>query len=124
MNRGGASANHLPVADSCPRRFIFVYGMLIYRQLGAQAEESFSRSFGISWAMNQVTEWQDVAKEALKAAVVMAILERLYLSPNAQWLEQHIDYLSVQAIVAERGLSMWGRIRIHSRFSRRLAADE
>jgi hypothetical protein len=32
-------------------------------------------------------EWQDVVKEALKAAVILAILERLHLTKPVSWLE-------------------------------------
>ena len=35
--------------------------------------------------------------EAVKAAVVLFILERLFLTRHATWLEEHIDYLSLQA---------------------------
>ena len=49
-----------------------------------------------SYAINQASEWQDIAKEAVKAVVVMLVLERLYISSPLGWLEDHVDYLSVQ----------------------------
>ena len=87
--------------------------MLIYRLLGDDAQQSFakrcasrggyialmlaravlmrypfaSRSWGISYGINAAAEWKDVAIEAAKAAVILAILERLYLTSNASWLE-------------------------------------
>ena len=79
----------------CPRRFIFTYGMLVYRLLGDDAESSFARSWGISYGLNAATEWKDIATEAAKAALVLFILERLFLTRNASWLEEHIDYLSL-----------------------------
>ncbi len=38
--------------------------------------------------MNAATEWQDVLKEALQGAVVLMILESLYLTRNNVWLEE------------------------------------
>ena len=49
-----------------------------------------------------VTQWQDIATEACKAAVVLFILERLFLTRHASWLEEHIDYLSLQARTGRR----------------------
>jgi len=43
------------------------------------------------------TEWRQVAIEAFRAAVVLAILERCFATAHATWLEDHIDYLSLQA---------------------------
>ena len=77
--------------------FIFTYGMLVYRLLGDDAESSFARSWGISYGLNAATEWKDIATEAAKAAVILVILERLFLTRNASWLEEHIDYLSLCA---------------------------
>jgi hypothetical protein len=61
--------------------------MKVYTLLGEGAESSFARSFGVSFGINQATEWQDIAKEALKAVIIMAILERVFLSPHLSWLE-------------------------------------
>jgi hypothetical protein len=44
------------------------------------------------------TEWRQVALEAFKAAVVLAILERCFLTSHATWLEDHVDYMSLQVI--------------------------
>ena len=65
--------------------------MLIYRLLGEDAESSFARSFGISYGINAAAEWKDVATEAAKAAVILAILERFFLTSNASWLEARAD---------------------------------
>jgi hypothetical protein len=43
---------------------------------------------------------QDILIEALKGALLLAILERLVLTSNASWLEDHIDYMSLQARAA------------------------
>ena len=97
------------------------YGALIYRLLGGNAEESFARSWGISYAMNAVTEWDDIVQEAIKGAVVMVIMERLFLTRNASWLEDHIDYLSLQALLFKRaGLSFLQQARLLFSHSKRI----
>ena len=70
--------------------------MLVYRLLGQGAVDAFAKSFGVNYALNQVTEWQDIVKAVFKAVFVMLILERLFLSSPVGWIEEHIDYLSVQ----------------------------
>jgi hypothetical protein len=104
--------------------FIFTYGILVYRLLGQAAVDSFAQSFGVSYALNQVTEWQDIVKAAFKAIFVMLILERLFLSSPVGWIEEHIDYLSVQAVMLRDKLSLTGRIRLHLKFSRRMQFGE
>ena len=67
--------------------FIFTYGMLLYKLLGDEGQASFARSWGISYGVGAASEWQDIVKEAIKGAIVLAILERLLLTRNANWLE-------------------------------------
>ena len=100
------------------------YGMLVYKLLGANAESSFARSFGISWGMGQATEWVEISKEAAKTAIIMAVLERVFLSPNIGWVEAHVDYLACQAAIAGHKLGLIGRVRMHFAFTRRFAAAE
>ena len=69
--------------------------MLIYKLLGDQAQSEFARSWGISYGMNAATEWKDIAIEAVRATIVLIILERLFLTRNSAWLEEHADYLSI-----------------------------
>ena len=61
--------------------------MVVYRLLGQSAVNAFARSFGVSYALDQVTQWQDIANEAVKAVVVMFILERLFISSPLVWIE-------------------------------------
>ena len=79
-------------------RYHLADGMLIYRLLGPEVEKSFTRSWGISYAMDTARQWKDLVHEMFKAALVMLILERLYLTRNTQWLENYVDYMSVQAL--------------------------
>ena len=77
--------------------FIFTYGMLIYRQMGDSAQQKFSQSWGINFAMDSAQQWRDVAQEAAKTAVILVILDMLLILGNRSWFEEHIDHLSVQA---------------------------
>jgi hypothetical protein len=75
---------------SSPRlRFIFTYGMLIYKQLGADAQNQFAKTWGVGYALNNASEWQDVAITACKAALLIVILDALRLTKNASWFEEH-----------------------------------
>ena len=40
--------------------------------------------------MNVAVEWKDVLIESLKGAVILAILERFYVTRTASWFEDHI----------------------------------
>ena len=77
--------------------FTFTYGLLIYNTLGAKAQDSFVNSWGVSYGMGQATQWQDILEEVLKGLIILAILERLQLTRHGEWLEQHLDFLSLQA---------------------------
>ena len=62
--------------------FIFTYGLLIYKQLGPEAQDSFSQSWGIGYALDNASEWQEVAKTAAKAALILVILDMLRITKN------------------------------------------
>lgn len=64
--------------------------MLIYKLLGDQAQQEFARSWGISYGLNSVSEWKDVFIESMKGAIVLAILERLYITRATSWFEDHV----------------------------------
>ena len=40
--------------------------------------------------MNTTSEWKDVVTEAMKGAIILAILERLYITRSNTWFEEHI----------------------------------
>ena len=54
--------------------------------------------------MNVAVEWKDVLIESLKGAIILALLERFYVTRAASWFEDHI------------GASPW-----RTRFVRRLS---
>jgi hypothetical protein len=45
--------------------------MLIYKQLGASAQEEFAKTWGIGYALDNASEWQEVVKTAAQAAVIL-----------------------------------------------------
>ena len=47
--------------------------------------------------MGQATQWQDILEEVLKGLIILAILERLQMTRHGSWLEEHLDFLSLQA---------------------------
>ena len=65
--------------------FIFTYGMLIYKLLGDEAQSSFARSWGISYAMDAVTQWKARLRRPMftrysyRAVVAVADLQLLFL---------------------------------------------
>jgi hypothetical protein len=104
--------------------FVFAYGLLIYNTLGASAEQQFTRSWGISYAMDNATEWQDIAKEALRGIIILAILERLMLTRHSSWLDEHVDFYSVQALLfQEKVVSYWKQVMLFFQFQKRLVEE-
>ena len=77
--------------------FIFTYGMLIYRQMGDQAQKKFTQSWGVNFGVGSASEWQDVAQAAIQAAVIVVILDMLHITRDGSWFEQQVDFLSTQA---------------------------
>jgi hypothetical protein len=63
--------------------------MLIYKLLGDEAQQSFARSWGVSYGLNGATEWKDILVEAAKGALILAILERLCMTRNSTWVRSH-----------------------------------
>jgi hypothetical protein len=102
--------------------FIFAYGMLVYELLGERAEQSFARSWGVSYGLQALREWKAIFQAALKAALVVAVLERLFLTPPRTWLEEAVDYHSVQALLFRRtAVGFPGQVATFFRHTRRLA---
>jgi hypothetical protein len=91
--------------------------MLIYKTLGPNAQEEFSKTWGVGYALNNASEWQvrewrgrrgapscwsapadasfllrrdgqDVAITAVQTAVVLVLLDLLRITRNAPWLEE------------------------------------
>ena len=102
--------------------FILTYGLLVYDLIGKGGENSFIRSWGVSYGINAATEWKDIFIEAAKGLVVLVILERLLLTGDASWMEDHLDYLCLQALLFKNAhqLSMMQQVRLLFARSKRL----
>ena len=67
---------------------VFTYGMLIYKLLGPSTQDSFATSFGVSYGVGAAAEWKDIATEAFKSILILAILERMHVTKSVAWLEE------------------------------------
>jgi hypothetical protein len=98
---------------------ILVYGALIYRLLGPEAEATFTRSWGIGVGIGQLDEARGVIVTAAQTALALLILEALWLAPNSAWLENTIDDASVHAtILRAASVSLTARVRTYARFNK------
>ena len=103
------------------RRFIFVYGMIIYTRLGPAAEEEFASSWGIGVGLDNVQQWKDVAQEAVKAALIAVLLDRLRITRNGPWLESYVDFVSAQALLFEGAArNVWQQVYLLAQNNRRV----
>ena len=61
-------------------------------------------------------QWKDLFVEAGKAVVILFILERLYLTSNASWLEVRVDACRCMRArrCAPRRLSLHARPALHA----------
>ncbi len=72
--------------------------------------------------MGAAAEWQDILKEAVKGAIILAILERLRLTRPVNWLEEHVDYYSVQALLfQEKEMTLFQQTRLFFSYRSRIA---
>lgn len=101
VRRGSPTATtaQQPVLRPSLTRLSRADGSLIYTLLGQKAEGAFARSWGISYGLNLATEWRGIIVQAAKGAFVLAVLERLCLTRPQPWLEDSIDYFSLQALL-------------------------
>ena len=52
--------------------------------------------------MNTAVEWKDVLIESMKGAVILALLERFYVTRAASWFEDHIGACACLACACVR----------------------
>ena len=103
--------------------FIFTYGMIIYRRLGPEAEKQFVKTWGVGIGLDQAQQWQDVGKEALKAAALIVILDMLRVTTHRAWFEDFCDFASCQALLFKgNARSLWGQISMLIRHQSRVQA--
>jgi hypothetical protein len=100
---------------------VSLVGLLVYNLMGKSGENSFIRSWGVSYGLNAATQWRDIVVEALKGLVVLAVLERMLLTSNIGWMEDHLDYLCLQSLLLQHtDLSMAQQVRFMFARSKRL----
>jgi hypothetical protein len=98
---------------------ILVYGSLIYKLLGPDAEKTFTRSWGISVGLDQADQARSVIIVSAQTVAALLILEALYMSPNIAWLESMSDEASVAATLLRAGaVNLATRVRTYSRFNK------
>ena len=66
-----------------------------------------AQTWGVGYGLNSASEWQEVAKTALKTAVVLVVLDLLRVTRNSKWFEEHVDFVSVQAVLFNGAARSW-----------------
>lgn len=104
-----------------PCRARQTYGLLIYERLGPSSQEAFAQTWGVGVGLDNAQQWKDVAHEALKAALIMVLLERLRITRGPRWLEGYADFVSVQALLFEgRVRNIWQQTQLLVHAQRRI----
>ena len=138
------------ICASCPRlRSLGIHALtrrsLADKNLGPEAQNSFSQTWGVSYALDNCTEWQDVAIEACKVAVILVILDLLRFTKDLPWFEvrkpaassvlsgpdascrakkEHVDFISIQAMLFNGAArTWWSQTATLVRFQTRMAED-
>ena len=84
--------------------------MIIYKSLGADAETQFANQWGVGYAMDNASEWQEVCKTAVKTALILVILDLLRITKDRPWFEEHTDFVSVQVRTTTRVAACCARV--------------
>jgi hypothetical protein len=106
-------------------QLIFTYGVLMYRLMGASAQEKFTRTWAIGVGIGQATQFRELFLAAAQAAAVLLLLDVLRLTGDAAWLESHADTVCVaqSALCARQGSSRLQRLRAYTDFFRCVRAS-
>ena len=81
------------------------------------------RSWGVSYGLNAATEWRQIVVEALRGALVLVLMERLFLTSHGSWLEEHIDYLSLHSLLMTRTAANFSaQIKTFLTYTKRLSS--
>ena len=84
----------------------------------------FTKTWGVGYALNNASEWQEVFKTAVKTALLIVVLDALRVTRNSDWFEEHVDFVSMQAVLfngAARG--WWAQTHALVRMQARLTED-
>jgi len=99
--------------------FIFTYGIIIYRNLGPEAEKQFASSWGVGYALDNAKQWSAVLQEALKVALLLVILDLLRVTSHREWLADWVDLASVQVHLLGDTVSSWAKLARMAKSTRR-----
>ena len=117
--------------------------MIVYKQLGADAESQFAQQWGVGYAMDNASEWQDVCVTAVKTALILVVLDLLRITKDRPWFEEHgafercvvrcraadaehcctfaADFVSVQAMLFNGAArNWWSQTKVLVRYQTRL----
>lgn len=75
--------------------------------------------------MDNAWQWKDLLKDAIKMALVVLILDKIGFIDNEQWLENHVDTMSVQsALFHGKAMTWWQSLRHFMHATARLELAE
>ena len=123
-----SAAYSAPAADA-PRRSkslrkrgaLATVRVIVVHHMSLPAHPFLRASISPSSGMDNATEWQEVFKTAAKTALILVILDLLRLSKNATWFEEHVDFVSMQAVLFNGAArSWWAQTRTLVRLQARL----
>jgi hypothetical protein len=67
--------------------FTFAYGRIVFELLGMRAEAQFLRSWLVALGIDNALQWQAVLTALLHGALVILVIDRLWLVSNSRWIE-------------------------------------
>ena len=68
----------------------------------ASSDRLPQQAWGAGVGLGQASELRDFASTTLRVLLLAALLDWLWVRPNAAWLETQLDFASVQAAVLRR----------------------
>ena len=101
--------------------FTFVYGLIIYKNLSAGAEQTFASTWGISQAFDQAQRWKSVLQEAVKVSLIMVIFDLLRVQSGKAWFEDYVDFFCCQAALFDGTSGGWDQIKLLVRHQARVS---
>ena len=87
--------------------FCFTYGMQIYTRLGAGAEKTFAQAWCIGVGLDQAQQFKAVGQTVVQVAIVVTVLDLLRIRSHSGWLEDAVDFASVQCMLFDGKARSW-----------------
>lgn len=67
----------------------------------------FLRTQAVGLGIDNASQWKDLFTDGVKLVIVILILDRIGFIDNEQWLENHVDTMSVQAALFHGKSMSW-----------------